>query len=93
MCPMCGQDIGEDTIAAAEVIYGPAKVNIRNHLRESLEAAARNVDTVSTTRDLPPPLKDQAVGEAAVLLTLGLADFDTLARAYRHYGDFYECRR
>lgn len=93
MCPLCGQDIGEDVLAAADVIYGLKSEGFKDHLTESLKIAARNVDALLATKNLTQPLKEQAVGEAAVLHALGLADFNMLARAYNHYGDSYECRQ
>jgi hypothetical protein len=80
-CSVCEAEIPESVADAADLIYGPSGDRIKNNLLSALERASKRVG------------RDEEIGRAAVLDALGVVDFASLERAYRHYGWFGECRR
>lgn len=80
-CKTCGIELPESVLDAADLMYGPSGVRVGEGLREALRRATKVNDT------------DEGTGQKAVLEALGLDDFQSIAQAYKHYGQFGECRR
>ena len=79
-CTTCGTELPESVLDAADLLYGPSRVRVGELLTSALRRAIKVNDT------------DDGVGRRAVLDVLGLTDYASITRAYRHYGQFGECR-
>lgn len=90
-CDLCGAELPKSVLDAADLLYGLEGLGFAERLRTALERAVKRADTdplLSTDQE-----RDRVAAESALLDVLGLADFGSLALAYRHYGNFGECRK
>lgn len=90
-CPLCDEMLGSEVLTAATVLYGPNGF-YGDRLKDAVEKATTNAETIPGLPAVTTSEKEEGIGQAAVLHALGISTFGALAKAFAHYGHFYECR-